>query len=214
LVAKLEHAGPAEPVPAFFLPDALEALISLGRLERAAAILERFEHSARRYDRAWALATAARCRGLLLAARGDLTGALAALDDALVANERIEMWFERARTLLVKGATERRARRRASARASLAEAASEFERIGARVWAERARDELDRVAGPSRRDADDLTPSQRRTVELAVDGLSNKEIAARLVVSVHTVEVHLSRAYAKLGVRSRTQLAGRLRAGV
>jgi DNA-binding CsgD family transcriptional regulator len=214
LVAKLERAGPAEPVPAFFLPDALEALISLGRLERAAAILERFEHSARRYDRAWALATAARCRGLLLAARGDLTGALAALDDALVANERIEMWFERARTLLVKGATERRARRRASARASLAEAASEFERIGARVWAERARDELDRVAGPSRRDADDLTPSQRRTVELAVDGLSNKEIAARLVVSVHTVEVHLSRAYAKLGVRSRTQLAGRLRAGV
>ena len=57
-----------------------------------------------------------------------------------------------------------------------------------------------------------MTPSERRVVELAAEGLSNKEIAARLVVTVHTVEVHLSHAYAKLGVRSRGQAARRLSA--
>jgi DNA-binding CsgD family transcriptional regulator len=55
-----------------------------------------------------------------------------------------------------------------------------------------------------------LTPAEQRAVDLAATGLSNKEIAQALFVTVHTVEVHLSRAYAKLGVRSRTQLAGRL----
>jgi DNA-binding NarL/FixJ family response regulator len=59
-----------------------------------------------------------------------------------------------------------------------------------------------------------MTPSERRVAELAADGLSNKEIAAALYIEVNTVEVHLARAYAKLGVRSRTQLAKRLAAGV
>jgi DNA-binding CsgD family transcriptional regulator len=212
LVETIAQIGIAEPEPAFFLPDALEALVALGQLERCAAILEEFERSAREHDRAWALATGARCRGLLTAARGDPTNALAALDEAIAEHERIDAPFERARTLLVKGMTERRARRRAQARSSLEEAATEFERMGASLWAQRARGELDRLGGRRRRDAHDLTPSERRAVELAADGLSNKEIAATLVVSVHTVEVHLSRAYAKLGIRSRSQLAGRLNA--
>jgi DNA-binding CsgD family transcriptional regulator len=68
---------------------------------------------------------------------------------------------------------------------------------------------LARVSG--RRSADDeLTPSERRVVDLAVSGLSNKEIAGKLVVSTYTVEAHLSHAYAKLGVRSRSQLARQL----
>ena len=66
--------------------------------------------------REWALATAGRCRGLLLAARGDLAGALDALQGALVEHDRIDMPFERARTLLVKGVTERRLRHRTAAR--------------------------------------------------------------------------------------------------
>jgi len=56
----------------------------------------------------------------------------------------------------------------------------------------------------------ELTPAERRTVELAAKGLANKEIAQALYVAVNTVEVHLSHAYAKMGVRSRAQLAQRL----
>jgi len=59
----------------------------------------------------------------------------------------------------------------------------------------------------------ELTPSERQVSELAVDGMSNKQIAAALHVTVNTVEVHLARAYAKLGVRSRAQLAKRLGRG-
>jgi DNA-binding NarL/FixJ family response regulator len=82
--------------------------------------------------------------------------------------------------------------------------------MGARLWTERARAELDRLGGRRPREEGELTPGERQVVELAVEGLSNKEIAARLVVTVHTVEVHLSHAYAKLGIRSRRQLAKRL----
>jgi DNA-binding NarL/FixJ family response regulator len=94
----------------------------------------------------------------------------------------------------------------------LEEAASEFERMGARLWAERARRELTRVGGRAPHAEGELTPTEQRVVDLAAHGLSNKEIAARLFVTVHTVEVHLSHAYAKLGVRSRAQLAGALSA--
>jgi DNA-binding NarL/FixJ family response regulator len=124
--------------------------------------------------------------------------------------------LEQARAVLIAGLIERRARRRARARELLEEAAREFDRLGAQLWAERARAELGRVSGRRRRDEHELTPAEGRVVELAADGLSNKEIAKRLFVTVHTVELHLSHAYAKLGVRSRAQLAvnaGR-RAGV
>ena len=77
-------------------------------------------------------------------------------------------------------------------------------------WADAARSELERVGGRRAPGTGELTRAERRVVELAVDGLSNKEIARSLVVAVPTVETHLSRAYAKLGVRSRTQLARRL----
>ena len=76
---------------------------------------------------------------------------------------------------------------------------------------QRARSELERVGGRRRADGK-LTPSEQRVAELAAQGLSNKEIAAALYVTVNTVEVHLARAYPKLGVRSRSQLAKRLAA--
>ncbi|HEY3772732.1 MAG TPA: AAA family ATPase [Solirubrobacteraceae bacterium] len=203
----LELEGIGEPT-LVFLPIALEALIGLGELDRAERLLDDFEARARVLDRVWALATAARCRGVLLAERGDLTGAQAALDRALAADDRQSMPFELARTLLVQGQVRRRARARRLARRSLERALELFEGMGATIWAQRARTELEPLMA-ARRDGV-LTSSEQRVSELAAAGLSNKEIAGTLFIAVHTVEVHLSHAYAKLGIRSRAQLASRV----
>lgn len=88
------------------------------------------------------------------------------------------------------------------------DAAAAFDAIGSDGWAARSRSELDRVGARKPRPTGALTPSEQR--ELVGEGLSNKEIALRLVVSVRTVEAHLSHAYGKLGVTSRAQLARRL----
>jgi DNA-binding CsgD family transcriptional regulator len=210
LTESVEAQGMGEPDAQRFLPLALEALIALGELDRAARLLDSFEGAAEKVDRGWALATGARCRGLLLAARGDLDGAERALQRALAAHARLQMPFELARTLLVHGQLLRRRRQKRTARASLEQALALFEELDAPLWAERARAELARLR--PQRDTDELTPAERRVVVLAAAGRSNKQIAAELFVSVHTVERHLSHAYAKLGVRSRTELARRLAA--
>jgi DNA-binding NarL/FixJ family response regulator len=80
--------------------------------------------------------------------------------------------------------------------------------IGSAGWADQARSELGRIGARKPRASGELTPSEQRVVELAAKGLSNKEIAQELVVTLNTVETHLSRAYSKLGIRSRSQLAG------
>jgi DNA-binding NarL/FixJ family response regulator len=118
--------------------------------------------------------------------------------------------FDSARALLFLGRAERRHKKQAGARESLEHARSEFERLGCPGWAALAGAELARVGGRRRAASGDLTPSEQRVAELVAAGLSNKEIAAQLFVSVYTVETHLSNAYAKLGIRSRTQLARRL----
>lgn len=88
----------------------------------------------------------------------------------------------------------------------LTEARAEFERLGARCWVERTDEEAGRLGGRSPA-GQALTASELRVAELVAEGLSNKEVAVRLVVTVRTVEAHLSKIYAKLGVRSRTELA-------
>ena len=89
-------------------------------------------------------------------------------------------------------------------------AAAGFDAMGSPGWAEDARSELARVGARRPTSPGRLTPTERRVAELAVDGLSNKEIARALVVTVNTVEFHLRNTYAKLGIRSRVQLAARL----
>src|SRR5262249_17518880 len=120
--------------------------------------------------------------------------------------------FERARTLRFLGRAQRRHRKWAAARESLEGAASAFDEIGSTGWAAEARSELARVGARRPQREGSLTPAERRVVELAAEGLSNKEIARALFVSVHTVEIHLSHAYAKLGIHSRAQLARTLSA--
>jgi DNA-binding CsgD family transcriptional regulator len=190
-------------------PDAIETLIGLGELDDARSLLELFEERAQRLGGAWPLAAAARCRGLLAAAGGDIAAAFESLSRSLAEHERAESPFERARTLLALGSVRRRAKQKRAAREALEEAIAAFEQLGARLWAERAREELARVSG-RRPSASELTETEERVARLAAQGLSNKEIAAALFVTVHTVEAHLVHVYRKLAIRSRSELAARL----
>jgi DNA-binding CsgD family transcriptional regulator len=211
LLETTETAGVREPGLARFVPDAIEARIRLGQLEGAAGLLTTHEERARGLDRPSALAAAARCRGLLLAARTDLDGARAALDAAFAEHARVRLPFERGRTLLALGAIERRAKRKRAAREALQEALGVFERLGARLFAEQARLELGRIGGRAPA-TDRLTPTERRVAALVAEGRSTKEVAAMLFVSPKTVEGHLSRIYVKLGIHSRAALARELSA--
>jgi DNA-binding CsgD family transcriptional regulator/DNA polymerase III delta prime subunit len=208
---RLEQGGVREPGSVRFVPDHIEALIGLGRLDEAASLLETLERQAAAVDRASALAAAGRCRGLLAAARGDLQGALVLLQNALVEHERVPTPFEEARTLLALGVTRRRARIKRPAREALEQALAIFEQLGARLWADKARAELARISGRPA-PTGELTETERRIAALAAEGRSNKEIAAALYVTPKTVETQLSRIYRKVGVRSRTQLARQLSA--
>jgi DNA-binding CsgD family transcriptional regulator len=199
--------GIGEPSFLRFVGDDVEALIALGRLDEADALLASFEHSAARLRRSWAGTTAARARGLLLAAKGDLDGALVSLEKALRRHERVLIPFERGRTLLALGSVHRRAQRKQTARKTLSEALAVFERLGARLWAERAASELRRIGGRSAPAGAELSETERRIAQLVASGRSNKEISSALSVSVKTVEWNLSKVYRKLGVRSRTELA-------
>ena len=188
-------------------PDAIEALIGLGELDRAGTLLETYDDLAARSSR-WARATAARCRGLYLLATGDRVGAISALERSL-AEEGGTYPLERARTFLALGTAHRQALRRRDAREALERAVQLCNEIGAPLWGDRAAAELARVSG-RRAQGDGLTQAELRVAELAAQGRQNKEIAATLFLSVGTVEAYLTRAYRKLGVRSRTELANAL----
>ena len=196
----------AEPGLTRFTVDYIESLIELGDLAAAEELIDWYESNAVRLCRNGALASALRCRGLLAAARGDLDGALSVLEQSLTAHEASLLPFDRARTLLVHGATLRRAKQKRLAREALGTAKGEFERLGAQVWATRTEAELARVSG-RRGSEGELTPTERRIAELVAEGRSTKAVASALFVSPKTVEGHLSKIYAKLGIRSRAELA-------
>ena len=187
--------------------DAIEALIAVGRLEDAEAVLVAWEQAGERLARPRVRATAVRSRALLCAASGDLGSALAHAEAAPELHHQLPVPLERARTLIVLGSIRRRTRRKAAARDALDEALAELDAMGARLWADRARVELARIGGRAR--SSGLTPTEERVAELVAEGRSNKEVADALFVSVRTVEANLTRIYAKLGIRSRTELAGR-----
>jgi DNA-binding CsgD family transcriptional regulator len=188
----------------------IEALVATGDLPRAERLLAQIDRRAAGGDASLG-PLVLRSHGLLLAARGEDDPAMAALEAAAVAPEPPQAAnpFELARTLLVLGTVQRRARHRRDAREALNRAIATFDRFGARVWAERARAELARIGGraPS---GDGLTPSERRIAELVAEGMTNKEVAATLVVADRTVESALTQIYRKLDVRSRTELARKI----
>lgn len=220
-------------------PDLIEAYVRAGRREEAEAQLATLEadtaegRAARRAAAAeaagnvralradslaslpvvgvgprWTRAAAERCRGLL--APDDAFRAV--FEAALALHEDLPMPFERARTQLAFGERLRRAKQRAEAREPLTQALDEFERLGAKPWAERARSELRATGGAAvgRRApaaADQLTPHELQIAVLVAQGMTNREAAAALFLSPKTIEYHLGQIYRKLDVRGRSQLA-------
>ena len=195
-----------EIITAPFVADAAEVLIELGRTERADALVERLHRNGKRLGRHWLLAVSARCRGMLHAARGDLTAATECAEEALEAHDRLPMPFERARTELLLGKLQRRRRHREAATEALRSSLAVFDDYGSPLWAARARTELARLDSVSGASAT-LTATEQRVAELAAAGHTNRDIAATLFISPKTVEANLARTYRKLGIRSRSQLA-------
>ncbi|MBB5781734.1 ATP-binding protein [Nonomuraea jabiensis] len=187
--------------------EQVEAAVRLGEPERAQEPLRRLEAWARAGRQPWAEAVSARCRALLSDDEDDYLRALAA-------HRRADRPFEQARTELAYGEWLRRARRSTDARTPLRAALKTFERLRAAPWRARAEAELKATgesvlaAQPTAADPlERLTPQELQVVRLARDGSTSREIAAHLFLSPRTIEHHLYRAYRKLGIRSRRELA-------
>ena len=185
-----------------FLDALVEAAVHSGRTDRADALVREAFPAALEAAQPRFAATAYRMRALVHHDPADFEAALAAH----------RSWgnrFEEARTRLAYGERLRRSRSRSEAREQLRAAMSAFSTVGAAGWEKRARDELDAAGARLPRAASKvpLTPQEERIAHLVAEGLTNKEIALRLVISTKTVEGHLRNIFEKLGVRSRTQVA-------
>ena len=206
-----ERIGMREPGRFRYHADYAEALIETGDLTRAAEVIDRLETRGRALGRRWALATAARCRALIVTARGDSEAAACAIQEALTWHDGLRNPFELARTQLVAGEIHRRCKHKKLAAEHLRSALEIFDRLDAPLWSRRASAELARV-GLRTASPIELTQTERQVAELVCNGLSNREVAARMFISMRTVESCLSRVYRKVGVQSRTQLARTYRA--
>ncbi|MDP9491127.1 MAG: helix-turn-helix transcriptional regulator [Actinomycetota bacterium] len=109
----------------------------------------------------------------------------------------------------MQGTIFRRTKRKAQARDSLEGSCEIFDRLGARLWAEKARVELART-GIRHVERGELTPTEDQVARLAASGAKNREIAEALFMSVKTVEWTLSKVYGKLEVRSKVELARKI----
>jgi DNA-binding CsgD family transcriptional regulator len=192
------------------MPNAVEALVALGRVDDAEALLARFD--ARWPHQGRAMPARLRCRALLLLARRDLDASLAAAEEAVAASEAVGLPLDRGRALLAAGEALRRLGQRRRAAAKLDAAKKIFAELGAPLWVARAETELHRASPRPRRERE-LTSAERRVAALVAAGRTNREVAAQLFTTVGTVEVHLTRIYRKLAVRSRTELARRVAEG-
>ena len=213
LAPLLARSGIGHPTAAAATPDEIEALVELGRMEEAEALLAELDAHVTRTGRPRAAAAAARCRALIFAARGETDAAMSSAQTALATQAPGADPLDRGRAFLALGSALRRGNQRRAARDALQAALALFEEIEAPLWAERSRAELARIGGRTPY-GDELTPSERRVAELVAIGRSNPEVAQALFLSRKTVERHVSQALRKLDVRNRTELAAKLRRGV
>ncbi|MEU4327691.1 helix-turn-helix transcriptional regulator [Nonomuraea dietziae] len=188
------------PHGVYFVPDQVEAAVRSGRPHLAP--VARFESWARASGRPWARAVRHRCLALLADEPEEH------FEQAVACSE---LPFQQARSRLLYGEWLRRSRRKSQARTQLRAALEAFEQAGAAAWAAHARAELRAAGEAAAPPADDLlaalTPQELQIVRLAATGATNKEIGAQLFLSPKTVGHHLYRAFPKLGVSNRTELA-------
>jgi DNA-binding CsgD family transcriptional regulator len=203
--------GPSRHLAAIVrsVPTEIEAAVRLGRTEDTAAPLDLFTQWAAILRRPWIDALLERCRALT----APDSRAEQHYRCALVLHGTASRPFEHARTALLFGEWLRRARRKTEAREHLGAALAVFEELGSGPWAARARAELGasgaRTAerAPASASPAGLTPQELQITQLAAQGLSNRDIAAQLILSPRTVAYHLYKAYPKLGISSRGELA-------
>ena len=203
--AAADARGFDEPAQRFWRAEYAEALLRVGRIDQTVRLVEDWAATAARVGRAREVAAAVRVRGLIATATGDLEAAGRLLDDACVRHDAAGDRFGWARARLAAGIVHRRLRRKRLARQALEAAATAFDELGASSWSAETRAELARLGG--RRRIEGMSPSERRVAELVAEGRTNRDIAAALFVTERTVASHLTHVYAKLGIRSRTELA-------
>ena len=209
LPERIAATGLVDPGLYRFEQVLLESHIALGNRARADSLVCELEDRAAKIGSGWAVAASLWCRGLFLAAEDEFSESLETLEDSVAAFEELDQPFELGRGLFTLGQTQRRARRKTAARASLDRASTIFSSLGATAWAARAKDETARIGGrPASRW--DLTPTESRVAALVATGRTNRQVAKELVVSPKTVEWTLSNVYRKLQVHSRTALAERI----
>ncbi len=191
----------------FGLPLIVEAAMRCGDAEAAAQALAQIEERAQAVKTPYALGLMWRCRALV----SDDERTQSSFDRSIECLETSPWATELARTHLLYGEWLRRGRRGIEARAQLRTAYEMFDSMGAKAYAQRARLELEATGGRTGRrrveTGSDLTVRESQIARLAADGLTNREIASRLFISPNTVEYHLNKAFAKLGISRRHALA-------
>jgi DNA-binding CsgD family transcriptional regulator len=197
-----------EPSVRWWSADYAELLLELGRIDEAVRVVDVWEADGTRTGREWVLAHVTRCRGLVAAAQEAIDKAASLLQQAVAQHEEVGDPFGRARALLALGVVRRRKRQKRAARDAIGAALIGFEQLGAATWVEKAREELGSIGGRTRQEG--LTAAERRVAALVAEGQTNREVAAALFLGERTVASHLTHIYAKLGVRSRTELSRRL----
>jgi ATP/maltotriose-dependent transcriptional regulator MalT len=203
--AAIAALGGQPTIEILWLPVAIESYCRLGERAKALVALDRLGGVDAELGTPGARLASARCRGLLAAG----ADAWNWFEYALAGYAESPRPFERARTELCYGERLRRSRRRREAQEHLESALATFERLRAVPWAARARGELAAVT-TGRRKADaatTLTRHERQVAALVTQGATNREAATALSVTTKTIEHHLTSIYAKLGLRSRTELA-------
>ncbi|MEG3615265.1 helix-turn-helix transcriptional regulator [Isoptericola haloaureus] len=205
----LDEHGMADPDP-WPGPELTEALARSGDLDGAREQARRFRTACAEKGQPWALARAHRALGLV-ADDDDLD---AEFDAALRWHDRTPDTFETARTRLAYGARLRRAGRRVDAREPLRAALDDFERLGARLWADVTARELTATGESVRRSGQgwraELTSQELQVALLLAEGQTTRQAAETLFLSPKTVEYHLRKIYTKLDIHSREELAARL----
>jgi DNA-binding CsgD family transcriptional regulator len=194
-------------------PELAEAQVRMGDLAGAAASASDYQRRAEQKRQPWAMARAQRAMALVST---DAPERNTLFEKAIQLHQGSLDLYEEARTRLAFGASLRRDKSRVAARPHLRQALKQFERLGARPWADLAASELDATGERARRGGEDhlaaLTSQEIHIGQLLGGGRTTKETAAALFLSPKTVEYHLRHIYQKLGIRSRSELSAVMQA--